>query len=289
MGTVQKVNAPADNSRTDPMLVRPFTVRRVTKDTYDTFSLELEAKDGRGDFSFGPGQFNMVYVYGVGEVPISISSDPTRTKTLVHTTRAVGTVTIPFTKLSPGAIVGIRGPYGTSWPVEKAEGNDLLIVAGGIGLAPIRPVFYHIMANRAKFNRVVLLYGARTPEDLLFTDELAKWPKQADIEVHQTVDRATGNWKGNVGVVTTLIPRSPCDHTHCMSMVCGPEIMMRFTVMELQKRGIADNRMYISMERNMKCGVGLCGHCQLGTSFVCKDGPVYCFEDVKEVFIKREM
>jgi len=272
------------------MAVRPFVVRRVSRETQDSFTMEMAPRDGGRDFAFLPGQFNMLYVFGVGEVPISISGDPAKTETLVHTTRAVGTVTKALCRMVPGDTVGVRGPYGSSWPVEKAEGSDVLIVAGGIGLAPLRSVVYHLQTHREKYGKVALLYGARAPEEMLYRKEVEYWRTHYDMEIHMTVDRATtGSWRGNVGVVTTIIPNSPCDHTHCLVVICGPEIMMRFTVLELQKRGMTPEQIYISMERNMKCGIGLCGHCQIGSSFVCKDGPVYRFADVKDIFTKREL
>lgn len=271
------------------MQVRPFRLRRIARETQDTFTLELEARDGGPGLAFEPGQFNMLYVFGVGEVPISISGDPTESRTLVHTTRAVGAVTTAMTSLKSGDSVGVRGPYGKPWPVREAEGYDVAIVAGGIGLAPLRPVIYHVLAHREKYGRVVLLYGARTPEELLFKRHLEKWRSRFDLETHLTVDRATGLWKGNVGVVTTLIGPAPFDPHNCFALVCGPEIMMRFTIRGLQGRGIGDERIYVSMERNMKCGIGLCGHCQIGSSFVCKDGPVYRLDAIKDVFARREM
>jgi NAD(P)H-flavin reductase len=285
----RKAETLAVKGKVDPMSTAPFRITHVIKETQDTFSLELAPEAGVEQFSFSPGQFNMLYVFGVGEVPISISSDPTGKMPLVHTTRAVGAVTQAMWKLKAGDALGIRGPYGRGWPVEQALHNDVVIVAGGIGLAPLRPVIYSVLADRDRFGRVVLLYGTRTPEDMLFRKELEKWRSRFDLEIHMTVDRATGSWRGNVGVVTTLIGRSPFDHQNCVAMVCGPEIMMRFTVLELQKRGVNDDRIFISMERNMKCGIGLCGHCQLGSSFACKDGPVYCFAEIKALFTKREM
>jgi len=273
----------------DPMLVRPFVIRRVIKETADTFSLELTPQNGSREFVFAPGQFNMLYVFGVGEVPISISGDPAKSGRLVHTTRAVGTVTKAMSGLKVGDIIGVRGPYGASWPVAEAEDSDVIIVAGGIGLAPLRPVIYHLLEHRQKFGRVVILYGARTPEEMLFTKELEKWRSRFDMDIHITVDRATGDWKGNVGVVTQLIGHSPFDRSHCLAMVCGPEIMMRFTAFELNKRGVPDDRLYLSMERNMKCGIGLCGHCQIGPTFVCKDGPVYRYDRIGNIFARREM
>ncbi len=287
METVHKSSPSGKNA--EPMFIEPFVIRRIRKETFDTFSMELESSLGGGGIAFSPGQFNMLYVFGVGEVPISISGDPASKKILVHTTRAVGTVTRAMWKLKPGDTVGVRGPYGTGWPIEQAAGKDVIIVAGGIGLAPLRPVIYYLLANRKNYGKFVLLYGARTPEDILYWKDLEKWRSRFDMEIHITVDRATGSWQGNVGVVTSLIGRAPFDPSHCLTMVCGPEIMMRFTILELQRRGVSDESIFISMERNMKCGVGLCGHCQLGPSFVCKDGPVYNYGQMKDIFIKREM
>jgi NAD(P)H-flavin reductase len=282
-------DAMTDTDQRDSMLVRPFTIRRASKDTYDTFTLELVAQSGKRSFDFIPGQFNMLYVYGVGEVPISISGDATDTKVLIHTIREVGTVTKALRKLKVGDTVGVRGPYGTGWPVDQAVSNDVILVTGGIGLAPLRPVIYHLLHNRDQFGRIALLYGARTPEDMLYVKQLEHWRGRFDIDTLVTVDRASQGWRGNVGVVTQLIGRSPFDPDHCVVMVCGPEIMMRFTVLELEKRGVKDESIYLSMERSMKCGVGLCGHCQIGSSFVCKHGPVYRCDEMRSVFTKREM
>jgi NAD(P)H-flavin reductase len=273
----------------DPMLSSPFSVQRVRQETHDTFTLELKPANGNGQFSFKPGQFNMIYVFGIGEVPISISGDPNTVKTLIHTTRAVGTVTKAMRMLKPGHILGIRGPYGSPWPVEKAVGSDVVIVAGGIGLAPLRPAMYRLIAERQKYGRVVLLYGARTPEEILFGRELEQWRAHLDLEVYVTVDRAMGGWRGNVGFVTTLVSKAPFDPLNSVAMVCGPEVMMRFAVMELQKRGVKGDKIYISMERNMKCAVGFCGHCQFGPFFVCKDGPVFAFDRVKDLLAKWEI
>ncbi len=289
MAAIHKNNAGAGGSHPDAMTARPFSIRRTIRETDDTFSMELTPCEGTKSFSFTPGQFDMLYVYGVGEVPISISGDPSETGTLVHTTREVGAVTGAMKKLRVGGTLGVRGPYGKGWPVKEAEGYDVVIVAGGIGLAPLRPVIYHLLTHREKYGKIALLYGSRCPEELLYLKNLDKWQSLPDIETRLTVDRATGRWRGNVGVVTTLIPGASFDAPHTMAMVCGPEIMMRFTVPELQKRGVADEKIFISMERNMKCGVGLCGHCQLGASFVCKDGPVYRYDEMKDIFAKREM
>lgn len=280
--------SPATTSIPPLMLPQPYRVERVQKETHDTFTFDLESLNG-GSFPFAPGQFNMLYVFGVGEVPISISGDPGVPEKLVHTIRAVGTVTSAMRKLKPGDVIGVRGPFGSAWPVDKARGDDVVVVAGGIGLAPLRPVLYHLISNRDKYGKVMLLYGARTPQDLLYTRELERWRGRFDLQVEVTVDSAVSGWRGNVGVVTTLIPGEQFDPLHTTAMVVGPEVMMRFTILELQKRGIPDEAIFISMERNMKCAIGLCGHCQFGPTFICKDGPVYSFDEIKELFGKREI
>ncbi|CCQ74983.1 FAD/NAD(P)-binding protein [Magnetospira sp. QH-2] len=271
----------------DPMLTVPFRVERRRKELSDTFTLELRPEGGR--FLFDPGQFNMLYVFGVGEIPISISGNPADPSLLVHTIRGVGTVSDALRHLNTGDQVGVRGPYGTAWPVKEAEGHDLLLVAGGIGLAPLRPTIYHVLTNRARYGKVVILYGARTPEDVLFLKELEKWRSRFDLSVEVTVDRATGKWGGRVGVVTKLIERAGFDPHETMAMVCGPEVMMRFAIQSLEARGVSAHRIYVSMERNMKCAVGFCGHCQLGGHFVCKDGPVFPFDRIRDIFPIREL
>jgi NAD(P)H-flavin reductase len=273
----------------DPMIPRPYSVQRVVKETSDTFTLELRSGGGTPEMSFAPGQFNMIYAFGVGEVPISISGDPGKPDTLVHTTREVGAVTRAMRNLEPSDWVGLRGPFGVGWPVAEARGADVVIVAGGIGLAPLRPALYQLLAARNYYGKVVLLYGTRTPADILFRRELQRWHSRFDLEVHVTVDRAMGNWKGNVGVVTTLIPHAPFDPHSTIAMVCGPEVMMRFTVQELEKRGVALENIYLSLERNMKCAIGLCGHCQFGPTFICKDGPVFRYDRVQPLLAVREI
>jgi NAD(P)H-flavin reductase len=272
-----------------PMLPWPYRVRYRRQDSPDVFTLALEPVDGPGIISFDAGQFNMLYIYGVGEVPISISGDPARVIPLIHTTRAVGTVTKAMDRLNIGDIIGVRGPYGTAWPVHEFEGRDVLVIAGGIGLAPLRPALYHLIHNRDRYGRVALLYGARTPIDLLYTDELELWRMQYGVEVLMTVDNATRDWRGSVGFVTSLVRRAPFDPHDVAVMICGPELMMRYTIQELHKRGVADANIYVTMERNMKCGIGLCGHCQYGSCFVCRDGPVFSYDRVEPFFNIREV
>ncbi len=283
------VTAVAGVRERSPMTPDPFVVKKVQRETYDTFTMDLAPAKRGSSFSFSPGQFNMVYVYGVGEVPISISGDPGDSRALVHTTRAVGTVTKAMKKLKAGDMVGIRGPFGTSWPVDLSRGKDVVIVAGGIGLPPLRPAIYSILRSRESFNKVFLLYGARTPVDIMFPRQMENWRKRNDVQVHITVDRSSAGWKGNVGVVTTLVPRADFNPQNTIAMVVGPEIMMRFTTLELIKQGMDPGNIYLSMERNMKCGIGMCGHCQCGKYFVCKDGPVFRYSDIKDLLIKREI
>ena len=268
----------------DPMLTQPHRIKALRKETSDTFTFELRRTDASTMAPFKPGQFNMLYVYGVGEVAISISGDPAEPDTLVHTTRAVGTVTRAMDRLRAGQVIGVRGPYGHGWPIEEAEGQDIVVVTGGIGLAPLRPLIYHVIANRNRYGRLVLLYGARTPNDILYRREIERWRGRFDLDVLITVDRSIGNWRGHVGVVTQLIPRAPFDPYHAVAFVCGPEIMMKYTIEALVKRGLPSDDVYVSMERNMKCAVGFCGHCQYGPKFVCKEGPVFRYDDVKRLF-----
>lgn len=257
-----------------------LTIGGVRRETDDTFTIEMNVENGTAGFL--PGQFNMLYLHGIGEVPISISGDPEKLHTLVHTTRAVGTVTRAMAELRKGDQILVRGPFGTHWPVAEAVGNDVLILAGGIGLAPLRPVIYSVLSNRGKYGKVVLLYGTRSPEDLLFRKELESWRARFDMEVSVTVENAMSDWRGHVGFVTNLIPRAPFDPSNTFAMVCGPEVMMRFTALELMKRGMEMSDIYVSMERNMKCAIGLCGHCQFGPKFICKDGPVFPYSSVRD-------
>lgn len=267
----------------DPMMPRPYRITAVKQELSDTFTLAVEAVDGTPT-PFRPGQINMLYAFGIGEIPISISSSPAHPEQLHHTIRAVGKVSSALAALKAGDMVGIRGPFGTPWPIEAAYGSDILILGGGVGLAPLRPAIYSVLAEREKFGNVVILYGARTPEDMLFSEELRSWRGRFDLSVRVTVDRATGKWNGRVGVVTQLIKGGGFDRLHTVAFVCGPEIMMKYGVQALRDSGISHDRMYVTMERNMKCAVGLCGHCQFGPEFVCRDGPVFRFDRIQNIF-----
>jgi NAD(P)H-flavin reductase len=227
-----------------------------------------------------PGQFMMLYMFGAGEIPISISGDPSRHGTIVHTVRAVGDVSRAICVAKPGSAIGVRGPFGSAWPTDRYEEHDIILVAGGIGLAPLRPVIYTIIANRSRYARVSLLLGARSPELLLYRSEIVGWRKH-EIDVRLTVDAATPGWQGSVGPVTTLIPRIEFDASHAAAFIVGPEIMMRLVVQALAQRAVPLHRLFVSMERNMKCAVGFCGHCQLGPAFVCKDGPIFPYSQLE--------
>jgi len=272
---------PAVDGAPGPMRTRVYAVRRTRRETPDVLTLELEpGVDGEIEAS-APGQFNMLYAFGVGEVPISVSGDPGGSGRLVHTIRAVGATTRALCDLRRGDPVGVRGPYGSSWPVTEAEGRDVLVVAGGIGLAPLRSAFARILARRDRYGRVSLLYGARSPRDVVFEEDLRRWRSRFDVEVEITVDHAVGPWRGHVGVVTTLLDYAPVEPDDCVAMLCGPEIMMRHVARDLGRRGVDDDRIHVSLERAMECGVGLCGHCQLGGELVCRDGPVFRWDRVE--------
>ncbi len=274
---------------TNPMRPLPYQILQRTQETADTFTLELAPLNGEGVAPFAAGQFNMLYLYGAGEVPISVSGDPGRPGILTHTIRSVGRVTQGMSQLQPGDRLGVRGPFGAGWPLLEAEGRDVVIIAGGIGLAPLRPTIYHVIQHRERFGRVIILYGARTPRDILYLNDVQTWRSYLDIEVRVTVDNADEKWRGYVGFVTQLVGRAPFDPDDTLAMICGPEIMMHYTIQELNRRGTPDTSIYVSMERNMQCGVGLCGHCQFGPTFVCRDGPVFRFDQIRRLFTIREL
>jgi len=228
-----------------------------------------------------PGQFVEVSVLGVGEAPISISSSPSRSNgTLELCVRRVGDVTNALHRLQAGAYVGIRGPFGRGFPYEKFRGKDVLFAAGGLGLAPLRSLINQAIDERATFGRVVILYGARSQAELLYKDELEAMAKREDLELHVTVDRGDETWKGNVGVITTLFRKVSINPRNTVAAVCGPPIMYRFVLMELLGKGIPNGNIYLSLERNMKCGVGKCGHCQINHVYACQSGPVFPYSEI---------
>jgi NAD(P)H-flavin reductase len=274
-------------SQPDPLLPQLYRVGRVRRDLADTTTLEVAPLSGPRP-SFEPGQFNMLYVFGVGEVAISISGAADE-HSFVHTVRNVGAVSGAIANLQAGATIGLRGPFGIGWPVTAADGADVVLVAGGLGLAPLRPAIHHVLANRQRYGRVIILFGSRHPKDMLYRQELAQWRQRRDVEVEVTVDHADADWHGNVGVVPTLIRRVVFDSHDSLALICGPEVMMRFTASALRDAGVSPDRIYLSIERNMKCAIGLCGHCQFGPAFICKDGPVMRLDKITGILAVREL
>ena len=273
------MEAPRVEQVPELMLTTPFRVRKNRRETVDTRTLELVPAGESKMPAWRPGQFMMLYVFGRGEIPISICGDPEEPSVLSHTVRAVGPVSSAICDAQVGSAIGVRGPFGSAWPAEFYEGHDVILVAGGIGLAPLRPALYRIMSNRRRYARVSLLIGSRTPDILLYPQEMAAWRKR-DIDIRLTVDAAAPGWKDSVGPVTVLIPRVELEPSRTVAFIVGPEIMMRFVVQALAQRGIPLSRLFVSMERNMKCAAGFCGHCQLGPAFICKDGPVFSYSQL---------
>jgi NAD(P)H-flavin reductase len=253
-----------------------------------TFALRFSDPQIQMRFRWEPGQFNMLYIPGYGEAAISMSSDVESSEGLViHTIRHVGNVTKAASRLKVGDVVGLRGPFGTSWPMDAIQGMDVVIACGGLGLPPLRGALYSIIRERSKFGKVTLLYGARTPKDLMYPGEYEAW-KNADIDVQVTVDRGDETWNGRVGVVPMWFYHFRVDPRKTAVLTCGPEIMMRFVIYEGLARRIPAEHIYVSLERNMKCGQGACGHCQMGPYFICKDGPVFPFNRLESFFNVEE-
>jgi NAD(P)H-flavin reductase len=277
-----------DGLSPDALLPHPARLRAVEPETpgVATFWLEFLEDGRREDYRLRPGQFNMIYLPGIGEVPISVSGLPADGPGIGHTIRFVGRVTNCLGALKPGAVVGLRGPYGTGWPLEQALGRDVLVVAGGLGLAPLKLAVESLLADRGRCGRLILLYGAREPCDLLYQKEYAEWERRG-LELMITVDRAGPGWAGRVGVVPLLLRRLRPDPSRTIMMTCGPEIMMRYAVAEALADRLDAGNISLSLERNMQCAVGLCGHCQLGPEFLCKDGPVLPYRRVAR-FLQHE-
>ena len=252
-----------------------------------TYGLRFEDPAIRSSYAFDPGQFNMIYLPGFGEAAISISSDPRETATISHTVRFVGNVTRAISRLQLGSVVGVRGPFGSAWPLAQLEGKDLFIACGGIGLPPLRPVLHHIVNHRERFGKVTLLYGARSPTELMYVKEYDRW-RESGIQVETTVDRADASWDGRVGVVPMWFYHFRIDPRTTAVLTCGPEIMIRFVIFEALARRVPAESIYVSLERNMKCGQGSCGHCQIGPYFICKDGPVFQFDTLQPFFNVEE-
>lgn len=273
---------PTPMAAANPWQSNTVAIRNIRPevDGVATYDLAFREEALRAAYRFAPGQFNMLYLPGAGEIAISISDDPRTKDTIAHTVRVAGNVTRTLAGLKVGETLGLRGPFGTSWPLAECIGRDVVLVTGGIGLAPLRPAICTLLRDRRQFGRLNLLYGARSPDSLLYAREYDAWSKDGMI-VHTTVDRSEPGWMGNVGVVTLLLERlRSFDPRQTVLLCCGPEVMMRFTVMAALHRGLSPEQIWVSMERNMQCAVGLCGHCQLGPAFICKDGPVFRYDRI---------
>lgn len=267
------------------MAPRPFVVAARRREVPGVWTLELEPVDGE-PLEALPGQFTMVYAFGIGEIAVSISG--TGGGRLVHTVASVGAVSAAVCAARPGTVLGIRGPLGRSWPLEAARGADVVVVAGGVGLAPLRETVRHLLAHRGDYGELVLLYGSRTPATLLYRREIERW-RRAGLTAALIVDAAGPEWDGQVGFVTELIGPAPFDADSAVAMVCGPEVMMTHCARGLLDRGVAEERLYVSLERNMRCGLGFCGHCQLGGTLICRDGPVYSWASIGRALGVREL
>ena len=273
----------------DPWVPVPYTVRERKSETADTVTLVLTPTQASPALSFLPGQFNMLYLFGLGEVPISICGDTKVTDRYLHTIRAARKISRALCDAVPGTSVGVRGPYGVGWPIHEAFGRDIVIVAGGLGLPPLRPLLYELMRNRGRFGRIEVIYGAKTPKDLVYYDEVQSWRARSDLRFQTTVDTAGRDWYGDVGVVTTRLPDSRFEPKDTVAYLCGPEIMMKLTSRALVARGVPATSIWVSLERNMKCALGLCGHCQFGPEFVCRNGPVLSYALLERALNVREL
>jgi sulfite reductase subunit B len=243
---------------------------------------EIRLKNGQ-ELGHQPGQFVEVSLFGIGEAPISVSSSPTKKGAFELAVRSVGNVTKALHQMTPGATLGIRGPFGEGFRVKEMKGKDILFVAGGIGLVPLRSLINYVLDTRSDFGRVMVFFGAKTPAEQLFLDELAKWRTSKEMEYFETVDRSDASWKGNVGVITTLFPKVTLDPKNTVAVIVGPPIMYRFAILEAQVKGISDDQIIVSLERRMKCGVGKCGHCQINDIYVCQEGPVFNYSRIKNL------
>lgn len=264
-----------------------YQVKSIVHETADVFTLGLQPESQGQNLAFRPGQFNMLYDYGYGEAAISISGNPLVAGLLTHTIRAVGPLTKHLQTLNVGEQLGVRGPFGSCWPIEHPAAH-LLVIAGGIGLAPLRPLFYSLESQKSRFQSITLLHGARTPQDLLYLEDLSRWNREG-IKVETTVDFAGADWQGEVGVVTSLIKKNLQEPKDTLVFICGPEAMIKFSVHELLAREVSVENIFVSLERNMQCAVGFCGRCQYGPYFLCKDGPIFSYAQLQPWLMIREL
>lgn len=258
-------------------------LRQVKQLTENEKLFEVAFTNGRDSLGHLPGQFVEVSVFGIGEAPISVSSSPTRGENFELVVRKVGNVTRALHALNPGDKIGIRGPYGTHFPLEEAEGKDLMFVAGGIGMIPLRSFIQYVLDNRYKYGRVIIMYGCKTLAERMFLEELEEWEERPDVELVQTLDKPCEGWTGNVGVITTCFPKVQIEPENTICTMVGPPVMYKFCLIEARAKGIPDDSIYLSLERRMKCGVGKCGHCQINNMYVCQDGPVFQFSRIRDL------
>lgn len=278
--------ASAQSAVANPWLAHTVRIAEITPEIpgVATYDLEFVDPELNASYQFRPGQFNMLYLPGVGESAISLSAHPNSCGRWAHTIRIAGNVTQTLARLGRGATLGLRGPYGSSWPVADYQEWDIVFVAGGIGLPPLRPAIYHVLDHRSDYGCVSLVYGARSPDTLMYPREYDRWTA-GGIEIQTTVDRATPDWQGNVGTVTVVLDRLRLPRPdRTVLFTCGPDVMMHFTARTALKCGLTAERIWLSAERNMQCAVGLCGHCQLGPEFICKDGPVFRYDRLAPFF-----
>lgn len=270
----------------DPYVPLEAIIVEKTEESSSIFTLHLRFLDPvhQERFLFYPGQFNMLYLYGVGEVAISIVSDPEKKNILTHTIRAIGRVTKALQKLQPGDRIGIRGPYGRGWPLAQAEGKDVVVLTGGLGCAPSVSIIEFILARREQYGHLSILQGVKHSDDFIFRKQYAIWQKSPNTVIHIAADQAGPKWPWALGYVTDMINQLNLNPVNTIVMMCGPEMMMNNAVKILTQRGISEHDIYLSMERNMECGIGQCGHCQYGGFFICKDGPVFAYSEIKELF-----
>lgn len=264
-----------------PYIPEKATIKKITQLT-ETEKLFLVSIDSGRSLGHAPGQFVEVSLFGIGEGPISISSPPAKDNTFELGVRAAGNLTRALHGLKSGDALGIRGPFGHGFPVENLMGKDLLFVAGGIGLVPLRSLIKYSLEHRDAFGRIIILFGARSPQERLFTDELAAWSKRSDIEFLETVDRSADGWKGNVGVITTLFKKITIEPRKTAVMIVGPPVMYKYALLEVKEKEVPRNNIWLSLERRMKCGLGKCGHCQINNYYVCQEGPVFAYSQIEE-------
>ncbi len=269
----------------DPSLLLPHEAEVVAREqeSSNIFSLRLRLADDavRKTFRYAPGQFNMLYLYGVGEIPVSIVNDAQQGEELIHTVRSLGRVTRGLAQLKVGDRVGVRGPYGRGWPMQAAQGKDVLVITGGLGCAPVVAVIYHVLRHRGDYGHLTIIQGVRHSDDLIWREQYDRWRAEPDTTVLLAADQAGPGWSWHVGLVTELFRDMEIDLQGTMAMLCGPEMMMRASAEQLCARGLPETALYLSMERNMQCAVAQCGHCQFGSRFVCRDGPVFVYPDIK--------